>query len=203
MPNSLAETLTSARTALSDQSTDATVTTLPVTLRGHQARLDQLLSSLSRHVHALEDVLVDEVRVHLGPDSARELARVCHLLQLDTLSLKGRLYGSSQTMRLPWRLLWDEMQIHLGTLLEIEARVASNLAEVLLEADLDVIADRLCDSESRAPTRPHPHIPQRGARGRLARRFIRRADMLWDGLQGCDNPVATLVRPGAEPGEAS
>jgi len=203
MPNSLAETLTSAQTALTDRTTDATVTPLPVAIRGHQARVDQLLSILSRHVHALEDVLVDEVRTHLGPGAARELARVCHLVQLDTLSLKGRLYGSSQTMRLPWRTLWDELLLHLRSLLELEARLAASLAEVLPEADLDVIADRLCASESRAPTRPHPHIPQRGARGRLARRVVRRTDKVWDELQGRDNPVATLVRPPAGPGAAS
>jgi hypothetical protein len=203
MPNSLAETLTSAQAALSDRKTEATVTSLPVAIRGHQVRLALLLSTLSRHVHALEDVLVDEVRAHLGADPARELARVCHLLQLDTLSLQGRLYGSSQTMRLPWRILWDEMQLHLKSLLELEADLATSLAEVVPEAALDVIADRLCESESRAPTRPHPHIPQRGARGRLARRVARRADVLWDGLQGRDNPVATLVRPTVEPEAAS
>lgn len=198
MPDSLTATLTSAQATLVDRTKEATVIPFPVGIRECQTRMDRLLSSLSRHVHALEAVFVVEVRRHLGAAPARELARLCHELQLDTLTLKGRLYGSAQTMHLTWRAVWNDLQHHLAALLELEGRLATELADLLADAELDDITGRLCEAEDRAPTRPHPHIPQRGVPGRLARRLVRNADALWDGLEGRDAPIATLVRPDLE-----
>ena len=200
MPNSLTTTLTSAQCAISTQTQAATRSTSPLETRG--VRMDRLLSSLSRHVYALEEVFVDEVKVHLGAAPARELGRDCHLVQLDTATLTRRLRGSAQTMRVPWRAIWADFQDHLSHLLDTEERLAAMLATQVADAELDDIAVRLCQAESCAPTRPHPHLPQRGVRGRLARRLVRRTDALWDGLQGRPDPVSTLVRINDEPTRA-
>lgn len=195
MPDSLSSTVTSAHTVLTVQARQAIVVSFPVSIRDNQARLDQLLASSSRHVNALEAVLVDEARRHLGVARARELRRACHLLQIEMFAMKGRLSGAAQTMRLPWRRIWNGVDRQLNALLEIENRIAVDLAEKLSEPELHQIAMRLCATESRAPTRPHPHLPQRGVGGRIARRVARGADAFWDGVEGRSDPIATLTPP--------
>src|SRR3954447_14968539 len=160
MPDSLTTTLASAQGAISTQTRAATTRASPPEATG--LRMDRLLSSLSRHVSAVDEVLVDEVRNHLGALPARELGRDCHLVQLDTATLNRRLHGCAQTVRVSWRAVWSDFEHHLSHLLDTEARVASMLAESLADAELEEIAERLCRAEACAPTRPHPHLPRHG-----------------------------------------
>jgi hypothetical protein len=47
-----------------------------------------------------------------------------------------------------------------------------------------VLAQRVFDAETRAPTRPHPHLPHTGRASLVARRLWAVADAIWDRAEG-------------------
>jgi DNA-binding GntR family transcriptional regulator len=192
VPDSLTTTVTAARDALHERMSETCRKTSPVQIREHQSRIDQFLIASSRHTTAVADVLVAETSRHLEAGRARDLARACRLVQMQLFTTKSRLYGSSQTVRLPWRTVWGNVLRSFEALLVLEQSAADDLAGRLSTSEIDAIAHRLVTAETTAPTRPHPNIPQRGLRGRVARRTARAIDSFWDAVEG-RTPPAFLV----------
>jgi hypothetical protein len=181
--SSLAEYTAAASARLHDSLDEATAVSFPFKIRDLNARIDAFLAVSCRHVTALESVLVDAVRSHLDEPRARDLTRACHSLQLALRTMHARLYGSSQLMRVPWQEIREDVHHRLEALLSLENDLANELAARSTRG-LDDLAARLHTAELHAPTRPHPHLPRRGLRGRLARRAAARADAFWDSVQG-------------------
>jgi hypothetical protein len=156
---------------------------------------DRFLASTSRHVAAANAVLVPAVarRVPEGRQLAREFARQSRRLEAALAQAKGKLYGSTYSIRRPWTAVWDEVHDELEAWCALEEKLVARLP-----ADEDVrrgLARRLFADESHAPSRPHPYLPHRGLAGRVARRVARGVDQFWDTAEGrmLPEPVHTAT----------
>jgi hypothetical protein len=107
--------------------------------------------------------------------------------------VKARLYGEVHAVRLAWPPLWDITQRQLAEHNRLELRLVDGLIRHEEPETLDALAQRVFDAETRAPTRPHPHLPHTGTAGLLARRLWAVADRFWDKAEG--RVVPAPVRP--------
>jgi hypothetical protein len=156
---------------------------------------DRFLASTSRHVAAANAVLLPAV-TRQGPDGrhlAHEFARQSRRLEAAMFQVKGKLYGSTYSIRRPWTTVWGEVHDELEAWFGLEESLVAHIA-----ADPDVrrnLAQRLYVGETRAPSRPHPYLPHRGLAGRVARRVARGVDQFWDTAEGrmLPEPVHTAT----------
>ncbi|RYU13021.1 hypothetical protein [Nocardioides iriomotensis] len=165
--------------------------------RDAQAATDTFLAATSRHLAAVEEVLVDEVR-HTVPDheplvsdyleAARDLEQALALL-------KARLYGEAHAASLGWADLWTRVRGRLDRHNRLENELVARLAQHGEPRDLDGLARAVFEAETRAPTRPHPLLPHRGLLGHLARRVFAVADRFWDAAEGRVIPDPVKPRP--------
>ena len=147
---------------------------------------DAFLAATSRHLAAVEAVLVPTVRRRV-PDgvvlsdeylvSARELEQTLTLV-------KARLYGEAHAIQLSWHHLWGAVQRQLSAHNQLELRLVDALIRHEEPGDLDGLAQRVFISETRGPTRPHPHLPHTGGFSLVARRLWAVADRFWDRAEG-------------------
>lgn len=154
--------------------------------RDAQAAADTFLAAASRHLAAVEEVLVREVR-RVVPSSeklvadyleaARDLEQVLSLV-------KARVYGEAHAASLGWNDLWTRVRGRLDRHNSLENELVSRLAEHGAPDHSDALARAVFEAETRAPTRPHPLLPHRGPLGRLARRLFAVADRFWDAAEG-------------------
>lgn len=155
---------------------------------------DAFLAATSRHLAAVDEVLVPAVQA-TGPDGGRlatEYLAAARHLESDLCLVKARLYGEAHAVRLSWPELLqvthedlsrhDELETALGALL---------LAADTGDADVDDLAQQMFRAELRAPTRPHPYLPHTGRFGKVARRLWAVADRFWDNAQGRMVPEPT------------
>ena len=156
---------------------------------------DRFLASTSRHVAAANAVLVPAVarQVPQGRQFAREFARQSRRLEAALAQAKGKLYGSTYSIRRPWTSVWGEVHDELEAWCGLEESLVARLAttpEVRRR-----LAQRLFADESHAPSRPHPYLPHRGLAGRMARRVARGVDRFWDTAEGrmLPEPVHTAT----------
>ena len=105
---------------------------------------------------------------------------------------KAKLYGSSFAARVPWSVVWHQVEDEFAAFWELEESLANELAAASPD-DTDRLAERLYRSEKRMPTRPHPHLPHLGISGRTTRAVARRVDGFWDTAEGRMTPEP--VRP--------
>ena len=149
-------------------------------------RTDAFLATTSRHLAAVDEVLLPAVRVRVpeGRHLAAEYLPAARQLESDLVLLKARLYGSAQAVRLSWSQLLRETQEHLLRHDELEAALAEKLLASGADDGPDDLAQQLYRAELRAPTRPHPYLPHRGRFGHAARRLWAVADRFWDSAQG-------------------
>lgn len=147
---------------------------------------DTFLASTSRHIGAVNAVLVPEVRRHLsdGAEAAAELVRLSKRLEDAMFQTKSKLYGSTYAIRRPWASIWAEVHERFDDLLQLEEELAARLVEETDEEVRDEMTERIYHAELSAPTRPHPHIPHQGLRGRVARRVALGVDRFWDQAEG-------------------
>ena len=147
---------------------------------------DAFLAATSRHLAAVEAVLVPRVRKRV-PDgvllSVEYLAAARALEQTLTL-VKARLYGEAHAARLPWPRLWGVVQRQLSEHNRLELQLVDALIRYDDPDDIDALAQRVFDAETRAPTRPHPHLPHTGRASLVARRLWAVADSIWDRAEG-------------------
>lgn len=145
---------------------------------------DTFLASASRHNAAVNAVLVPAVQHRLddGAERAREFTHQSKRLEVALAQVKAKMYGSTYAIRRSWDSIWDDVRREFEATSQLEQELARELEE---QADGDEqLADRLYDAELHAPTRPHPYIPHRGIRGRVARRVALRVDKFWDTTEG-------------------
>lgn len=167
--------------------------------RERRARADAFLSSTSRHLAAVEEVLVPAAQRELpdGQLRVREYLHQARALELALATLKARVYGAVAATHIPWTEVWEDVRRELERHNELERALVGDL--VILgddsshEATHDELADRLYRAELKAPTRAHPYLPHRGPLGVAARRVWAVADRFWDTTE--DRMVPQPVRP--------
>jgi hypothetical protein len=158
----------------------------PLRPRDHYAATDSFLASTSRHLAAVEAVIVAQVR-HSVPDGdalAHEYLHAARQLELTLAWIKGKLYGEAHAIHLKWPELWADTR----SLLEEHNRLERRMVEELIRHGdpllVDGLARRMFDSETHGPTRPHPRTPHTGLLGLAARRMWAVADRIWDAAEG-------------------
>jgi hypothetical protein len=161
------------------------------------AATDAFLAATSRHLSAVEAVLVDQVR-HTVPDAdglVHDYLLAARDLEHTMFLVKGRLYGEAHAIHLDWAQLWVRVQAQLADHNRLETRLVD---ELVRHGDPDVVdglARRVFDAETHAPTRPHPMLPHLGLLGRLSRRVWAVADRFWDAAEGRVIPAPVRPRP--------
>jgi hypothetical protein len=154
--------------------------------RDAQAAADTFLAATSRHLAAVEEVLVDEVR-RVVPDSESLVADYLDAardLEQSLALLKARLYGEVHAASLGWPDVWTRVRGRLDRHNRLENELVAQLARHGDADHLDALARAVFEAETRAPTRPHPLVPHRGLLGHLARRVFAVADRFWDTAEG-------------------
>jgi hypothetical protein len=163
--------------------------------RDHYAATDTFIAATSRHLAAVEAVLLEQVR-HDGPEGhalAKEYLSVARQLELTLALIKGRLYGEAHAIYLNWQELWVDARSLLDQHNRLERRLVE---EVIAHGDpvlLDGLARRIFNVEAHGPTRPHPRTPHTGLLGLAARRMWAFADRFWDAAEG--RVIPDPVRP--------
>jgi hypothetical protein len=156
---------------------------------------DAFLAATSRHLAAVEAVLVPRVRERVpdGVHVAKEyLERARDLEQTLTL-VKARLYGEAHAISLSWSRLWSAVQSQLLEHNRLELGLVAALVRYDDPEDLDGLAQRVFDAETHGPTRPHPHLPHTGMFSLVTRKVWALADRFWDTAEG--RVVPQPVRP--------
>src|SRR5580765_2504264 len=82
----------------------------PLRPRDNYAATDTFLAAASRHLAAIESVLLQQVR-HTVPDGdglTHEYLHAARQLELTLTLIKGRLYGEAHAIHLKWPELWRQ-----------------------------------------------------------------------------------------------
>ena len=125
------------------------------------AATDAFLAATSRHLSAVEAVLVDQVR-HTVPDAdglVHDYLLAARDLEHTMFLVKGRLYGEAHAIHLDWAQLWVRVQAQLADHNRLETRLVDELVRHGDPDLVDGLARRVFDAETHAPTRPHPMLP--------------------------------------------
>ena len=166
--------------------------------------IDTFLSVASKHLNAIDAVLLPEVRrtVPDGDHLVHEYLHAAKTLELALAHVKAREYGSVFDAARSWRSVWSDV----GTALAGHRRREFELGELLAVrssvAALDALAGRLHRAETAAPTRPHPYAPHTGVPGAVARRVMHTVDSFWDAVEGRMAPDPPRP-PHKEPGKVT
>jgi hypothetical protein len=154
--------------------------------RDDYAATDAFLAATSRHLAAIEAVVVGRVRhtVPQGEKVAREYLHAARRLELTLTLIKGRLYGEAYAVHLKWPELWEEVHPRLAEHNRIERRMVADLIRYDDPMHVDGLARRVFDAETHGPTRPHPRLPHTGLLGGVGRRIWALADRFWDAAEG-------------------
>jgi hypothetical protein len=147
---------------------------------------DTFLASTSRHLAAVNAVLVPAAKKHLpdGTARARAVVRQCRRLEHALAQTKARLYGESHAIHRPWAEVWDNVGSEFEANIALERSLVDDLIGRLDPPALDRLATRVYRTELRSPTRPHPYTPHTGLSGRISRRVWSSADRFWDVAEG-------------------
>ena len=153
--------------------------------RDHYRAIDTFLASASRHHSAVLEVVVRAVRRRVPDGELRALAfvRQDKQLELALAQVKAKLYGSSYAIRRDWPSIWDDVRREFEATWQLERELVEELDLHLHDGDPDW-GERIYHAELHAPTRPHPFVPHRGLRGRIARMVALRVDRFWDATEG-------------------
>jgi hypothetical protein len=158
----------------------------PLRPRDNYAATDSFLAATSRHLAAIESVLLEPVR-HTVPDGGnlcREYLHAARRLELTMSLIKGRLYGEAHAIYLKWPELWADANTQLSEHNRIERRMVKELISHGDPVKVDGLARRIFGAETHGPTRPHPRSPHSGLLGLAARRMWALADRFWDTAEG-------------------
>lgn len=143
--------------------------------------IDTFLASASRHNAAVLEVVVPAVRHRLpdGEERAKDFVHRSKELEIALFNVKAKVYGSTYMIRRTWDSIWDDVRTEFDATFAVERELVEELDTHRQEDDPDW-GERLYHAELHAPTRPHPYVPHRGLRGRLARFVALRIDKFWD-----------------------
>lgn len=153
--------------------------------RGYQP-IDEFVTTTSRHLHAVNEVLVPRARRALpdGKQLTHQYLDAVRVLEVVLAHVKAHEYGSVFEKRIAWPAVWSEVGTALDAQRAREQELAERLTAELDDEEVGRLADRLGDAEPGEPSRPHPYLPHRGLMGSVARGVARRADRAWDHAEG-------------------
>jgi len=168
--------------------------------RGYQ-RIDAFLATTSKHLHAVDAVLLRPVRKNVpdGGDLVHDYVHAVKGLEVELAHVKAHEYGSVYESSFAWPDIWDDVGAAMTDQREQEEQLAERLTECLDDAELDRLAGRLQAAELAAPSRPHPYTPHTGLLGLVSRKVMHTADRFWDHVEGRMIPEPSRVpkkRPG-------
>ena len=163
--------------------------------RESYARMDAFMAATSRHLAAVDEVLLPEVcrRLPDGKQRARAYLLEARRLEQAVARLKARLYGEIHVAHLPLTQVWQEVRAQLARHNDEELKLVRDVCPQLDGTACDDLAMRIYRAELRAPTRAHPYTPHTGLPGLAARRVFAFADRFWDSAQS--RVVPPPVRP--------
>lgn len=149
-------------------------------------RADTFLSSASRHLNAVESVLLPVAQKRIDDDGelVHDYVRACKDLETALFTAKSREYGSAYAVTMRWEDVWSAIRERLELQHRLERELAERLSSELPDRDESELVDRLHEVEPGAPSRPHPHAPHLGTKGRVARRLLHTVDSFWDTAEG-------------------
>lgn len=155
--------------------------------------IDTFLALASRHLNAVDAVLLPAVRKHMpdGGHVVHDYLRSAKNLELALAHVKAREYGSAYDANRSWESVWHDVGDALAAHRRAETDVVDRLTERLAGGDLDALTERLHRAEPGAPSRPHPYTPHTGLAGQFARRVMHAVDSFWDTAEGRMVPRAT------------
>jgi hypothetical protein len=153
--------------------------------RDQYPAIDTFLASASRHNAAVLEVVVPVVRERLpdGEERAQDFVHRSKELEIALFNVKAKAYGSIYMIKRSWDSVWDDVRTEFDKTWALERELVQELDAHRHEDDPDW-GERLYHAELHAPTRPHPYVPHRGLRGKLARFFALRVDKFWDTAEG-------------------
>ncbi|MBB3043288.1 hypothetical protein KM427_19195 [Nocardioides sp. LMS-CY] len=154
--------------------------------RDGYARIDAFLSSTSKHLHAVDAVLLRPARRRVPDGGAlvHDYLRSTKELEVVLAHVKAHEYGSVYEISFSWPEVWDGVDLAMTDHQRHEAVLGNQITESLDDSELDVLAQRLYAAELAAPSRPHPYTPHTGLLGNVARKVMYAADRFWDTLEG-------------------
>lgn len=142
---------------------------------------DTFLAATSRHLNAVESIVLPVAHKRLADqDLVHDYVRASKDLETALVNAKGREYGSAYAVTMRWEDVWAAIRARLEHERDLELQLAEQLSTELEEAEVDALAEHLERAEPDAPSRPHPHAPHLGTRGRIARRVLHAIDSFWD-----------------------
>ena len=149
-------------------------------------RLDTFLAETSRHLHAVDAVLLPAVRqgVPDGRTLVHDYLRSEKELEVVLVHVKAHEYGSVYETPYTWDDVWSELDRKLADHQRHEQVLGDLLAQVLDDQELVRLCHRMREAERNAPSRPHPYTPHAGRPGLVARRVMGVADRFWDTVEG-------------------
>lgn len=160
---------------------------------------DNFLAATSRHLNAVESVLLPVAHKRLDDDLVHEFVRASKDLETALVNAKGREYGSAYAVTMRWPEVWAAVRTSLREEHRLELALVEQLTTELDQDEAAHLAERLEHAEPDAPSRPHPHAPHLGAKGKVARRVLHAVDSFWDTAEGRMVPEREH-RPRKKPG---
>lgn len=165
--------------------TAAAMETVPGQPRKGFENADNFLAAASRHLNAVESVLlpVAQKRLH-DEELVHDYVRASKDLEMALVNAKGREYGSAYAVTMRWPEVWAAVRTRLAHERDLEHQLAERLSAELDADEQDALVEHLERSEPDAPSRPHPHAPHLGTKGKVARRMLHAVDSFWDTAEG-------------------
>ncbi|MEP9383847.1 hypothetical protein [Nocardioides sp. KR10-350] len=148
--------------------------------------IDLFLSGTSKHLHAVDQVVLPSVRVNCkyGGYLVHDYLRPARELEVVLAHVKAHEYGSTYETSFDWAKVWGDVERAFAGQWGQERKLADRLGKELPDELLEKITADLRAAEERAPTRPHPYLPHTGHAGSFTRRIMRVADSFWDAVEG-------------------
>jgi hypothetical protein len=173
------------RTLATELATAAEMHTVPGQPRKGFEYADTFLAATSRHLNTVESVLlpVAQKRLH-DSDFVHDYVRASKDLEMALVNAKGREYGSAYAVTMRWPEVWATVRTRLERERDLEVELVERLTAELEDNEMEELVDQLVHAEPDAPSRPHPHAPHLGAKGRVARRMLHAVDAFWDTAEG-------------------
>ena len=194
--DSLAQTLEATQRSLEERLGEALLPHRdPTRPRDNYAATDSFMAATSRHLAAIEAVMLEPVRrtVPEGASLCREYLHAARELEHTLALIKGRLYGQAHAIHLAWPELWETAATQLNEHNRIERQMVAELIQHGDPAEVEGLARHVFDAETHGPTRPHPYSPHTGLLGLVARRIWALADRFWDNAEG--RVIPEVVHP--------
>ena len=164
-------------------------------------RIDLFLATASKHLHAVDAVLLPRARKQVpdGGHLVHDYLRSAKDLEVVLAHVKAHEYGSVYESGYAWPGVWSDVRTAMWDHRRHEQVLGDRLTASLDDPAIDVITERLRNAEFAAPTRPHPYTPHTGLLGLVARRVMHTADSFWDAVEGRTVPEQKRA-PKKEPG---